>query len=1180
MAEWRDWHHFGGTIAALTMSAWRLRSLSLEGFKSFASRVELSFPGAITAIVGPNGTGKSNLADAIAWVLGEQSARLLRSQSMADVIFAGAPARAPLGAAQVVLVLQEGAAPGDNGDGLEVSRRVFRDGASEYRLGGRRVRLKDIQDHLMDAGLGTRAYAIIEQGRIGQVLSQRSTDRRALFEEAAGISKFRARRHEAELKLAETRANLLRVVDIATEVRRSLDGARRQARRAERHRELRRQLLEVRSSLLAFRRQRVLADLDVRRNELVATETAEAEAAAELGRVEVELAGRRGELDGLRESLATARGEEARCDASAQRREAEEAAARREREDAESRRQAASEGAARLVSQQRSQAGRQAELEAAVSAAEGVLAEAEAAARNAAAAADRAEGAAQAADGELDGARRALLAAVADATDARNRSHRLEVEVEQAGHQRNRLGAEEERLRTHLAGVAQAENEAVAREAAATAALRAAETEREAVRSSRDESAGKAVELAARRDQAGHERWQAHHEREALARALASSRALPQALARALPEDSVLGTVADFLDPPAELLGLVDRAYRDLLNLPVLASEAAFDKLLASRRQVDGTLQAVVAGECDEQRPSPLLEQAGVEPRHLAWLRAALPRVAVAASIDEARALATADPELVVLLPGGARRRGRWVEVPGRQAAIPGTLELRRRERELGAAEETARAREDALAGEIEVVQESLAALVGRLGEGDAAVGAAAASLASAGSSREALHREHGRLERELEALAEESVRLERETTALGERLAAAGSEANRLAERAAELETSLDRLGRTSASAREAASRTRAQAERAAGAAEVARERARSAGRELERHLEEGRALAHQLAETRAQEAEQKERGERAAAAAAVARAELQELLAGRAAARREAERLAERESALKDEVARVAGAAEERRAAHLAARDAAHAARLSLSEANAALARLEETASLTLGDEAEIPEQPPDAEEIAALEQRETALAADIEGMGPVNELAVVERDELEQRHRFLHDQRRDLERSLASLGETVNELDAVCAARFQSTLEEASAVFGEVFRNLFGGGDAHVELSDPESPLDTGIEIRVRPPGKHAQSVLLLSGGEKALAAVALLLALFRIRPAPFCVLDEVDAPLDDVNVERLCRLLREMSSGTQFLLITHNRRTMAHADILYGVTMEEPGVSTMVSVRLEE
>jgi chromosome segregation protein len=262
------------------------------------------------------------------------------------------------------------------------------------------------------------------------------------------------------------------------------------------------------------------------------------------------------------------------------------------------------------------------------------------------------------------------------------------------------------------------------------------------------------------------------------------------------------------------------------------------------------------------------------------------------------------------------------------------------------------------------------------------------------------------------------------------------------------------------------------------------------------------------------------------------------------------------------------------------MTARDATHAAELAITEATGALERLDESIALLLGGQAALPEEPPPAELLPTLEADEQQAAAQLEALGPVNELAVAERDELEQRFEFLKVQRRDLERSLESLGQTIHELDVNCAERFLAVLGEASLAFDQVFRILFGGGEARVELSDPDSPLDSGVDIRVRPPGKHIQSVLLLSGGEKALSAVALLLALFRIRPAPFCVLDEVDAPLDDANIERLCRLLREMCDETQFVLVTHNRRTMAHADVLYGVTMEEPGVSRIVSVRLEE
>ena len=378
------------------MGSVRLASLTLEGFKSFAARVELSFPGAIIAIVGPNGSGKSNISDSIAWVLGEQSARLLRSQNMADVIFAGAPSRPALGAAEVTLTLASPDGRWSETDGrLAVARRVMRDGTSEYRMQGRRVRLKDVMDELMDAGLGTRAYAIIEQGRIGQVLSVKATERRSLFEEAAGITKFRARRHEAELKLAETSANLLRLADVAAEVRRALEQARRQARRAEKHRELRTALAEVRAALFAGRRAVLLAAVEARQQALTTAGLAEAEAAATLASADAALAALRRDLDGGQERLTAARDQEARSDALSQRREAEEEAARRETAEAFARREAAVVEADRLAAAARALAQQGSALAGALAAAEGTLTGHERQAKDAAVAAETTEAAAR-----------------------------------------------------------------------------------------------------------------------------------------------------------------------------------------------------------------------------------------------------------------------------------------------------------------------------------------------------------------------------------------------------------------------------------------------------------------------------------------------------------------------------------------------------------------------------------------------------------------------------------------------------------------------------------------------------------------------------------------------------------------------------------------------------------------
>lgn len=1163
------------------MGAVRLASLTLEGFKSFAARAELSFPGMIIAIVGPNGSGKSNIADSIAWVLGEQSARLLRSQTMADVIFAGSPRRPPLAGAAVTLHLAALDGRWDAAGGrLEISRRVLRDGSSDYRIGGRRARLKDVLDHLYDAGLGTRAYAIIEQGRIGQVLSVRATERRALFEEAAGITKFRARRHEAELKLAETRANVLRLNDVASEVRRALENARRQARRAEKHRELGQRLLAVRAALLAARQAALEATLEERRSALASTSLTEVVAARDLAAVEASLERARRQLDEVQERLAQARDDEARANAAAQRREAEEVAARRENADACERRQAATAQTRQLAEALKELATREASLVGAVEAAESSLVMAETTALQAQTSAGAAEQTSREATARVEEARRVLLKSVTGANEAKNRVHRLEVELEQASYQQSRLTAEHERLAGHVSLLAAREQSSATQESESAARATAAEQDRRAVRCTHEQALARAAELSAARDRVGHERWQAHHEREGLRRAIAASSALPQVLAKALEAQAIRGTVADFLAPTAEVARALDRAYGELLSLPVVADEEAASRLIQATARTEGRLHVVVASQAAAVRPSPLLERAGVDSANLGWLSAALPRASVAATDEEAVRLTTEDPDLVVVLPGGGRRRGTRLELPGGRIQGPGVLELRLREREAAAAEAAATTREREIETRIESTRLALESLGPRLQAADTAVREATEALATAASTRQALHREHTRLERESEALLAEVARLGGEVESLQGRLATGQLEAERLAGQATRAEAEVDELARDAERARDAAAVAAATCERQRGAAALARERLASAGRELERHRHELQDLEARRQAAQGEIETQHARAEVAAKAAVSARADLEHLLAQRTADQREAERLALEVDGIKERVAAIATEAEGHRRAHLAARDAAHAAELAIAEAQGAWERLQETIALTLADRATLPEEAPAPEALAGLEVEEAGLAADLVALGPINELAVAERDELEERHRFLSAQRRDLESSLASLGDTIRELDATCATRFLTTLEEANVAFDATFRTLFGGGEARAELSDPDAPLDSGIEIRVRPPGKHAQSVLLLSGGEKALAAVALLLALFRIRPAPFCLLDEVDAPLDDANVERLCALLHEMSAQTQFLLITHNRRTMAHADVLYGVTMEEPGVSRIVSVRLEE
>lgn len=1149
----------------------RISSLALEGFKSFAGKVELAFPGNIIAIVGPNGAGKSNICDAIAWVLGEQSARLLRSQTMGDVIFAGSAQRPPAAAAQVTLILDSH--PGHPDHRLEISRRILRDGTSEYRLGGRRVRLKDIQDKLAEAGLGTRAYAIIEQGRVSQVLSAKPTDRRALFEEAAGISHYRLRRHEAELKLAETKANLERVSDIVAEVKREYGSIRRQARQAQRHAQLREELQRVTTLLAVLRWAEAKGKLEALQQEVAAGEAQHAQKAAALAQVEAELLRIQRQWEEKAGELANLREEQARVAGQCQRLEAEEAACRRELDTLRSRQEQVAALLAQTEGQIQEEQLRQQELTQKLAQAEEEVGKVREETVLREEAAKEAEKLAREAEAQAEEARQKLLRAVAAASEARNRFHRLQLEVEQIRYQQTRLSAERERLSQHLQQAASEEQEASQRERECQAELEQVQAQQQLLQALVDQDRKELKELAEKRDELEHRLWQVRHEREAVQRARAQLRALPQSLAKVLSDQQLAGTVADYLNPPPELAQTLDQAYGELLTLPVVQGEEAVERLL--KASFSGEAVEVVIR--DPQRLPPqgsLLSEAGALPQELGWLASALPPLALAQDPEEARRLATENPSLLVLLPGGSRRQGQRLRLGNGQRGPAGALHLKTREQELSALETQLAEEKQKLLALVQAKTTTFREHEHKLAELSKVVRQKTEALAEASSRREARHRERTRLERELEALAVEASRLEGELAKAQENLAHAQAQAKVLEERAEGESARVDEATAAASAARSQASQAHTEAEKWRGQLALALERQRFAQRELSQHRQLAEKLAQEAKRLRQELLELSQRQSQLQELLAQTRTQLEEALKLSALGQQKAGDVEAQVAQLKEQVEQQQHQAARAREEEQAALKALVDAQLRAAELAAELSHLQEA----LGGQP--PEEIPQDVDRDALGQRQKELEQQLAQLGPVNELAVQQEKELEERFRFLSAQKKDLEESLESLRKSITELDTTCQERFLATLSAANELFGEVFRELFGGGEAQVLLSDPESPLDSGIEVKVRPPGKHTQSVLLLSGGEKALAAVALLLALFRIRPAPFCVLDEVDAPLDDLNVERLCQHLKAQAQQTQFLLITHNRRTMAHADVLYGVTMEEPGVSRVVSVRLEE
>lgn len=1173
-----------------SMSRIRLHSLRLTGFKSFVDEVELGFPGDVSAIIGPNGCGKSNLVDAMLWVMGEQSPSLMRLRSMGDVVFSGAAGRQPAAAAEVSLRLRADDGRWEaTGGQMEVSRRVLRSGPSEYRVDGRSARLKDVSDRLLGVGLGTRDYSVIEQGRVGQVLSARPTDRRVLLEEAAGITRYKVRRREAELKLEHTRQNLLRLDDVIAEVERALRQLRRQARQAERHAELESELKTVLRELHALD----AAVLEARRQQLARRrgegQNESAAAASALAGAEADLAEARAALEVQREEVEAARAEVSERLAASERLGS---FLERSADLIESLRSG-------LAATRREAAGgseRSAGLDAEHRESEERLRRAAAARTEVAAELDRARSALESARAVLEQAERdsgrlreELLRVISALTSGRNRLRDLEREqdrlawaVTQLGQERERLAARRADADLRLSAAAEEARSAGERVAGLEAARGRTGEQRAAL-------AAESAELRRRADGLSHREWELRHRLTGVEREIARHAAVVEQVAEVLPEEAVLGVVSSFLHPAPAAAADLDRVWYEWLGLPVVRAEALEKRPEAGVWELEGRLRLAVAGAAPAPLRPPvpagaqdLLEVAGVDDEQLGWLTRVLPPAYRVGDHAAARRLADAHPDAVVLEPDGTLHRGRTVELPTTAAAGRGALELAqervRLETELaGAAGEVA-----GCAARREQVDRRLAELDAELAEAARALVMAEQARAGAAAAEDALGTELGRLERELEAVERELERSRGATGDTARRRQELEGEVARLEARSEELEREVEAAGGTVEERRHRAGEALRVVDRWRADERLAAEREGTARTERDRLVAERAALEQRLSNLSADEARLVRELAETEDESVRSRARLVEEQGMLAAARERERRVRESVEQAAQKVARLETEVRGRRSRHEQAREVLHAVEVELTRVEAERSRLAEVAAADVGMSlAELASvEAAEGREREPLKARVERLRRELEGLGPVNLLALREVEELDGRARFLRAQRKDLVGSLEVLQETVREIDATCTERFVATFQRVNEVFVETFRQLFGGGAARLDLVDEDNPLESGIDITAQPPGKRNQSVQLLSGGEKALTALALLISLFRIRPSPVCILDEVDAPLDDANVERLLDLVRAMTEHTQFVLITHNRRTMSRADVLYGVTMEEPGVSKVVSVRIED
>ena len=1167
----------------------RLKRVEISGFKSFYEKVDLAFPGSVTAVVGPNGCGKSNISDAVAWALGEQSARVLRGEKMDDVIFNGSARRRPLGMAEVILTLA--ASNGDsgrgNGDGeLRVGRRVYRDGEGEYFLNDRQVRLRDIQDQLLGTGLGVRAYSVIEQGRIDQVLSTKPQDRRRLIEEAAGITKYKLKKRLAETKLEETKGNLLRLSDIISEIERNVASLKRQASRAARYKEQSEQLKQRKALLTRARADALRETLSAAERLRDERRDREAEAAAALGRAEAELASARlaaseatNARDALREALASLEAAIARDDAllESNHRAAIDLAARR----------AALEREGRDFSAEQTRAAQdladlEERLERAVAEARARSLAREEADRRAAEAAV----ACAALERELEETRGRALSASGERIATRNARHEVDLAAERVAASLSRLaqagGKVEAELSTRERDAAEAEAEETrlaqaAGEAAARvtgieaelAGIAAALAEAEAAREAARQSAS-AVEhrLAALEETLRARETSVNEVRQALRGAgLHADRALSERVRpRSGWEDAVglvLGGDADALLTSGDVAAAV-AAMRPLASGRFVRADWRIEPRRDSSREALGW--ADVLDGFAELSPAE---------------RAALPAAAFVEDLGQALFLAERHPDTTFVTRGREVVRGPVVRVAGPSAEASGVFALRREADGLARRRDEARALLDRSERHVEDRRAARAAgesALPPLREAEREARAAHSAFAARLEERLA---DRDRLRRERDTLAGEALALREEAAGLSARRAALEEEERRHAEaedaahqRIGVLSVSLSEARGFAVSASEELAHRRTEAEVAAErrrAMEAARDTLKETRSTLERRLaeateEEARIVARS-AELAQEETDARERQK----ANLTAREE-------RAAAHAASTETA-REASLRVEAAEATTRGD--RAALDAAREARFEAEVQATRAGSDLEHLVAQAREEFGVAPEELAAPEDAgaEALAALEAEVAELTASLERLGPVNVLAFEEHKEMSERLAFLTTQRDDLLKSIAELQDSIRKINATSSERFAEAFHAINANFKAMFERLFQGGTAEMKLLDENDILETGIEIDAHPPGKRNQSILLLSGGEKALTAIALLMAIFRYKPSPFCILDEVDAPLDEANIDRFTRLLRDMTEETQFIAITHNKRTMETADVMYGVTMEEPGCSKIVSVRFD-
>lgn len=1183
----------------------RLKKLYIHGFKSFADRVEMTFEHGVTGVVGPNGCGKSNISDAVRWVLGEQSARQLRGSRMEDVIFNGTEKRRRMAYCEVTLTFdnEDHSLPSDYTE-VAVTRRVFRTGESEYLLNGAACRLKDVVDLFRDTGIGRDGYSIVGQGRVGEILSQKSEDRRQVFEEAAGIVKYKARKSEAEKRLDNTEQNLSRIADIISELESRLEPLRLQSEDARKYLAMREEQKGLDLNVFLIRSERyqekiaelrltaenmreTLAQnereqqaLNERResvqNQLSEREEKAAELRESLQALIQEVEAQEGQANVLRERLAASRREQARVEDEKRAAEEGETGMRRRIETLEG--EIAREGEAVAAREERQTA-----LDRAL---------------------EEAETAAARLETEAEDAKERVIRFMNDMGDVKSEQARLTALGEAIDRQLTSLsaGAEEDsrvtadlrRAVEDAEGVWDEENDRL--KALNEAAREISERTRRAGEEYERLTAESQKLLSIKQELGSRLKLLTEMQRDYEGYNLSVKQVLMEAERRG--GAGVHGVVASILHAPQKLERALDMVLGGTLQNVVVDRDEdakAMIEYLKRNRYGRATFLPIssIRGRTLDMGERRVLSMPGCvglasemvtyDPIYRGIVENLLGRTVIAEDLNSGITIQRAGRYQfrLVTLDGDVMHSGGSMTGGSVQSRMTSLLS---REREITEStenmkkltEKLAQAQNQLKKGEEEraALKRERAQLFDDVHQQEIAVTRAEDHLARA---REELNGHTGRAARVNEAraqLAEQKAEILSQLDALGQRRETTEDEGEALRKKAQALQTSL--------SEKRAALNAQRQE---AGDARVALATAKRGFEALKQDLSRLNAQKGDAARALAEAAESllalacRLKADEEALTTEEGRLELARR--GLNGAREDFQRADESRLKAQTELKEISESAERLRVATEEFTDRSHRAEMALSRAENDLeqmtARIWEDYQLTY--EGAEPFRDPDFK-LAESEKRLNTLRAAIRAMGPVNVSAMDEYRETSERYTELSAQRDDLERAKNDLMGIISELTGKMETQFRAQFEQLDVYFRQTFTELFGGGRAELRLEDPKDALNTGIEIVAQPPGKKLQMLSLLSGGERALTAIAILFAMLKLKPTPFCILDEIEAALDDANIDNFAEYLQTYSNKTQFVVVTHRKGTMSRCDALYGVAMEEKGVSKLMSVKLAD